>query len=172
MRPALLNLLTALWLVLCVAVCVLWVRSYYVSDHWIWVDHPPAAAPRLRLGVLVHSGQFSLNWSQSALQPADRYSGRFVHETRRPPVQFWWKRYDGTTGFWNRRGFATFDTDVHGPAWFLALAFAGATVLCARPRRWLALRRGSRGVCSHCGYDLRATPDKCPECGTPAKAPA
>jgi hypothetical protein len=54
---------------------------------------------------------------------------------------------------------------VQAPLWSLLLLTA------IPPAWWLDLkrRRARRvriGCCANCGYDLRATPDRCPECGT------
>ena len=53
------------------------------------------------------------------------------------------------------------------PGWFFLL------VLAILPALWLVRRRSARkryriakGLSLVCGYDLRATPDRCPECGT------
>jgi hypothetical protein len=53
------------------------------------------------------------------------------------------------------------------PLWFVVGVFAVlplvASVRVTRGR--VRKRRRARGLCLACGYDLRASPNQCPECG-------
>lgn len=54
------------------------------------------------------------------------------------------------------------------PHWFVALVFAVAPALWGR-RAWLTRRAGKRlraRLCVACGYDIRESGERCPECGT------
>jgi hypothetical protein len=62
---------------------------------------------------------------------------------------------------------------VNAPYWFVFLASGAwptislARMLRRRARTWKPDRAGR---CLACGYDLRATPDRCPECGMTPEA--
>jgi hypothetical protein len=57
------------------------------------------------------------------------------------------------------------------PVWFPSLLFTILPSFWLR-RRMILRKRHRLGLCRHCGYDLRATPSRCPECGTVVPAPA
>jgi hypothetical protein len=85
---------------------------------------------------------------------------------------------------WNAIGFHyaahtvrfAFSTEHHRvlavPAWLPIVVLMPAGVLLLRAHWWRPRRRRRLGLCDTCGYDLRGTPDRCPECGAATRAAA
>ncbi|MDB5293666.1 MAG: hypothetical protein JWL69_4907 [Phycisphaerales bacterium] len=167
------TLLSALSLLLCVATCVLWVRSLI---YWEYVDLPSEkASPSIRL-VSVR-GRFGV-----CVVEAFPRTGEFnYHREPAPMTNPWYvlspgTRRTGVLGVLFSRGpwallpgWKTSAWSLSIPGWYPAPLFA----VLALPLRGAVrqLRRKASGSCLTCGYDLRATPDRCPECGAVSIAP-
>jgi hypothetical protein len=75
-------------------------------------------------------------------------------------------QYPAAPRYWELR----YEADVNGlvrigiPFWLLVLVATGPPAYSCL-RRFRDLRWRHRGLCRACGYDLRASRDRCPECG-------
>jgi hypothetical protein len=199
-RRRLFNLAAAVSLVLCIATALLWMRSYFAGDHVTWTRLTANGndARRSTISLLSGAGGFAISTHDQdypgiVLHPHDfprmqraARAQRFIRGSVSPPWGYalqsaaaaddaFWR-----DGFWRRIGFArTQDTAYLAvnrtffvPAWFLVLAFAALPAWRAMGL-WRERRARRAGHCPTCGYDCRATPRKCPECGTdlpPSKA--
>jgi hypothetical protein len=183
-RRRLFSFFSALSLLLCVAVCVLWVQSYRNPVKWLRVTARPASSLYVQDSVWNTHGvlmpghlrrtlnadamehvrpELPSDWSPGRVGPLparnvpERLLGYRVRWVTLPPTP------DSAPG-------PAFSVHLGVPHWLLA------TISLLLPAQWvrsaIRRRRGQRnGLCPQCGYDLRATPARCPECGT-AKATA
>ena len=173
MTRRLLNLLTGLSLLLCVAVVALWVRSYRTAATFDWWSVGTGGVEFRVRGATARAGSVGF---YVADYPPGLCRGSY-------PLHYHRSRTEGNSRPARRKlGFAVErsspapgQTDVvwrawRVPFWFLLLASALAPARrAARGISEARLRR--RGLCPACGYDLRATPGRCPECGHPADTP-
>ena len=195
MTRRLLNLLTLLSLLLCVATCVLWALPMIRVTSGgagldLWRFRGTTMVQR-RVGIVAIPGRLLFQskrevhyyWSPYPIaeQPFPDRLTRMGPERPLAAQQHWGARETPLEQF----GFAWDNVRVlvhtHRmiyyrsatvPTWLLVVFFAIPPAL--RLRRELAQRRQHRiGHCRRCGYDLRATPGRCPECGhAPAGAAA
>jgi hypothetical protein len=189
MLRRLFTLLSALSLLLCVATVALWVRSYWVAYEYAYEryegnpDDRPLVVRSTRIS-LSRGGVEASRWLYTA--GADWVVSKFAEgipltyweeseATRYPSLQETHVPILARLGLgWG--GYARRDPNlsVDGgwvviPLWVVAVAFA-ALPAARLMRGTLAARSARAGSCRVCGYDLRATPGRCPECGAPATA--
>jgi len=175
-----LNVLTALSLALGVAAGVFWVRS---DQTWEWVSYEGEGGRQYtamsRLGAVVFD--VTDGWLAGD-GPRVRSRSDPILDRDQPPPNVWhWHglgvgrtAYDigyASTGWTGRAR----STSLTVPYWML-LPLTLALPAIWLVRRVLRRRRRGPGLCRACGYDLRATPDRCPECGevsvgSPARGP-
>jgi hypothetical protein len=196
-RRRLLNLLTALSLLLCVALCVLWVRGYLAGDYGEFIGYSETRAGDTLevtrdVGLYSSHGRLGLGLTRSEFPPNDPYrahspdGGRLVWG-----AEHCFERFPFGPSRANSRGW--FAIDARDQSWANGTAVQGGSarttsrgvsVPCWVPvgvsavlpavvlrRRWRGHRRRRTQCCPDCGYDLRATPNQCPECGTFATTP-
>ena len=189
MRRRLLSLLTVLSLLLCMAAVTLWVRSFFRSDAIARYTYGPTGAgafSRVRSVRSERGGIVLADFTQSATDPAylafalsRANAWEFRHDPANAATSPTSDFFDTLSFDVNRNGRTTPAVTeawlaVRIPYWAPALAAAIA------PAWWLVRGRNSRrrqrvaqGRCGACGYDLRATPGRGPECGAAAAgAPA
>jgi hypothetical protein len=162
------TLLSALSLLLCVATCVLWVRSK--SDRVRQCDNWIVATARSEYWVIVQPGRFVID------RKAVRRIGDSIEYDRAPNFldDFRGWTHHGVDPNLSRSslwfGYGQCSTDAGTTAWAVAIpCWSMAGIFAVFPLMWVKRhwqgRGRSAGMCPSCGYDLRATPERCPECG-------
>jgi len=178
---------------LCLATGILFVRSYVVRDAAPGVIASPGWAIQAVRGriVIVRARQVGAGWIVNvnltvsvwggSPGPTHRWGGAagtgptcgvgMGVSAARPANGF---GFDTQTSMVTFTGLSRVPTGAAVRIWAIPIGLPLA-VFAVPPIVWRARRRSvatSRhaGACRECGYDLRATPDRCPECGTPAGA--
>jgi hypothetical protein len=147
---------SAISLLLCLATAALWVRSYFRADILIG---------RSNHGTLIFQSEELASFRGRILlwrgyAPGPEQSHDWNYSVSNP----YELGGDGPFDCFNTNGIV----GILFPHWSLATLFALLPtwrLISAILRTRRRAKRQRLGLCPTCGYDLRASPERCPECG-------
>lgn len=125
--------------------------------YFLWTGYFPGVQKKSREwagAYLFHGTALMVVQQPDESATADHYWRDWHTAGHRPTVPFWLVRI---------------------PFWMLAVTtgmLPGIRLAVAANHLWRERRVRSIGLCPGCGYDLRATPEQCPECGRMVQPPA
>ena len=176
---------TIISLLLCLATIILWVRSYWRADSIVsryWHYEPRSDFPGYynawELEAQSTRGHYTLSarmracvagpgrYEQTPGEKGKSFRAGPAAPDHQQEIQSLLcndPRAAGALGF--RRASTSYLRAIAFPHFAAATLFALAPIAAAH-RRHRRSRRKHNNLCQTCGYDLRATPDRCPECGT------
>ena len=176
--------------ILLASVLVIWVRSYWVMNDGYMDWYRVARLDENLFAFEISRGGIDISYLKLQDYDADDYAeGLFSDEGG--PMQAGWesakateyptdpnlgKTVAGFGWFYESKAYQNGNVGRETKMECVAPLWSLTFVLALLPAAWLVLawRRGRDGRwqvghCSNCGYDLRASPEICPECGGPSR---
>jgi hypothetical protein len=159
------NVLAAVSLGLCAATAGLWVRSYRVADYVAWQGSSHAHGFASSRGLL---------FGERCVAISRPYPPQALFYATLSPIDYGTMKPVGLKRDFRALGIgATLIEKPEERRYALFMPHWLLMLICLIPVLWWIrqyrhgqrLQRLKAGICVNCGYDLRATPDRCPECG-------
>lgn len=173
MKRKIFCLVSVISLLLCLAAAALWVRSAYYQDAGRWWWGAFTFEARSGWGALVLVVEYHPQYPRAAGQD---WAVHFPYGSPTSPARHYPRLWEFLGSDMNHQSWAGIEyerktdfagSDVRGLVIPLALPVIIACIapLIAFIRWFRSDRRLREGHCVLCGYDLRATLERCPECG-------
>lgn len=172
---------SAVWLSRAVFVSILLITAIQLyrpnAVGFIHRHHTVETRTLRTIHLTAHEGGVWFDWAYHPIS-SDEWHRKWAELMRDHP--HWWQRFDAPGGYtademplgfyfyFGSNASRTRFCILRLPYWFVATASAVLPAL-ALGRRLRTRRRRRRGLCLHCGYDLRRSAQRCPECGVGAR---